>query len=1034
MRRLISLAILSGMIFLSCWSSLGYTAEDEKVSKMLEEAKRAWTNKDIKVAQAIFEKVLEEDSENAEGLFYLARINLGKNHFKKGVDLFRKAIEVAPENAVLHLNLARVYEESRYYFLAENEYEKVLSLITDPNDPVYKEAKQRYQFSKTKHEELLAEIKEPLEKGRKLYADKKMDAARREFSSAVTIYPTYAEPYFFLGNILLKQGDFGAGLKLMETSRWNAPSNVRVQLTLARVYEEGRQLDDAEKEYQHVLKRMGKESLEGKEAIKRLAVIAALRADIKSKEAEIKKLLEEGKAFFTANEPIKAELKFQKVIELDVGRAEAYYYLGRIYLGREEYRKGGEYTEKAVQYSPRNVGLILTLARIYEQGGLTENATKYYNRALFYADPESEQAAEATDRLNQMGEGEMPNLLAAINANSDDIRSRVRLAQIYLQQSQVNEAIGQLEAIVRIEGDEEIVKAAHQNLAAVYLTYGKRFIARKKLSEALGLFEQAKEHDPENAEVYYMLGVGYARNKELDKAIEFLLQAVKLKADYFEAYENLALAYRVQKKYDKAIEAYSQAAAYDDDPKTAKATALQVPAILVEKYREKKEWDKAIQLLKEIIALQPNDPSNYFTLMQVYADKSDPLGVVEYGEEFLKLQPNAHRIRMWVAQTYNQIRKSEKAVRHFKLVARGADDEEVKTQAENMLAQIERAKKLRFNYNLRYNFSTSGVLDDVTADLPSSSNLSFSMTSSFRIKDASFNITLAPRYSVNHRSQTDSFNVGFTATSNFSPYYKFPLTVGYSYTENSNLLTEVKNSFGQNVFIAPRAYPIKVPKKFWFLNDGILDRDKENITFTLRTQVSYRDQSLFSGRSIFLLRVLAVNTTLQQSYTYRSVISRLVDKFSFLDGFFNKDRNKNTIGSFNITYLYSENRNKDVFGRDLALKKNQLQLAINQRLLFGVSTGLSYRIAFDNYTNRDSDFGVHRRVLTQAASASLSRSLIKELSVSVAYSWTNRSSNLERGVIRANNRQPIALQPADFGSRVTYGGSWSSALNFNFRF
>lgn len=997
----------------SVWAESPPELTKEDIKKLIDGAKQAVQDHRVTIAEKLLEKVLESDEDNAEALYHLAKIKLGKNLFKKGVELMRRAVVASPDNAVLHLNLARIYEESDFFSLAVDEYRKVMDLVKNPDNPVFREANQRFSHVSQMHDEALKNIKDDLELGKKLYYSGKYDEAVTALGRAVKGYPTYAEPYFFLGNIFLRKGDFGAGLKHMETSQWNAPNNARVQLTLGRVYEEGRQFDDAREQYEAVIKRLGENAPESQEARKRLALVEKKQDEIEKNKKIIDELMAEGKRFFNEGKYDEAEKKFAKVTDLDVGRAEAYYFLGRIYLSKNEYRKGGEYMEKAVQYSPRNIGLILTLARIYEDGGLTANATKYYNRALFYADPEGDQAAEARKRLAGMGEGLEPKLLRVIDNNPLDLRSRMQLSQMYVQQKKLDEAIGQLEAVIAIGSDDvELMNTAKENLALIYMSYGRQAVMKNDLKSATSFFDRALYFEPENPELLYLVGVTKARQDKLDEAIVQFKKALEKKPDYLEALENLALAYRVKKKYDLAVLTYSQAIALDPNEKTEQVKAGLILETLVEKYRDHKELDRAISIQKILISQNPKNAKYYLTMMRIYSDKKDLKGVAYNGEKLLEILPDQDAIRNWVARTYLSMGLTVKASDHLERLVRSAKDIKTREQAKNLLAQIERARKLRFNSRLSYNLSASGVLDNLQADPSSSSSLSLNMNAGFRVRDVGFSITLSPSYSLNHVGQSDGFNLGFSAVSSLSPHYKFPMTFGYSYSENGVLLTEVKSSFVQSFFLSPRPIPLKVPRKFWLLNDGEIDGDKSHVTLTLRTQANYQDQGLFEGNSIFLMRILSITTSISQTYR-------------FLFG---------KTGNFNLAHTFRDNRNKHELGKDLALRRNQIQLSLSQPLWLGFSSGLSYVAGYDNHTNRDSDFGERRKAFDQSATASLSRSLFSQVSLSLSYNWTRRISNLDRGFIRAPTGQPITLQPVSFGDRTTYGGSWGASVNFSFKF
>jgi tetratricopeptide (TPR) repeat protein len=112
-----------------------------------------------KEIKEVFEHAIQLDPQHADALHGLARwhrevANLGfvlkaaaKIVFgglppasnEESVELFKRAIEIEPQNCAHHLELGKTYLEMREKDLAAEEFEEVLSLpVSDPDDPEWK--------------------------------------------------------------------------------------------------------------------------------------------------------------------------------------------------------------------------------------------------------------------------------------------------------------------------------------------------------------------------------------------------------------------------------------------------------------------------------------------------------------------------------------------------------------------------------------------------------------------------------------------------------------------------------------------------------------------------------------------------------------------------------------------------------------------------------------------------------------------------------------------------------------------------------
>lgn len=95
-----------------------------------------------------------------------------------------------------------------------------------------------------------------------------------------------------------------------------------------------------------------------------------------------------------------------------------------------------------------------------------------------------------------------------------------------------------------------------QDDATYYYNLGYAKLVDGSFKEAINIFNQTLQINPESSEAYLGLGIAYRQIDDLDKALEATKKALEFNPDYFKAYYNLALIYEQQGQIREAIKAY----------------------------------------------------------------------------------------------------------------------------------------------------------------------------------------------------------------------------------------------------------------------------------------------------------------------------------------------------------------------------------------------------------------------------------------------------------------------------------------------
>lgn len=116
----------------------------------------------------------------------------------------------------------------------------------------------------------------------------------------------------------------------------------------------------------------------------------------------------------------------------------------------------------------------------------------------------------------------------------------------------------------------------------------------------------------EEARQYFNEAVSLQDEGRLEEAVELYLQALELDPEFCDAMDNLGLAYRWLGELDQAIYYYEQSIAIYPENRTAHQN-------LGLAYRMQERWEDALAEYERLVELSPENPEGYFGMGQVYA-------------------------------------------------------------------------------------------------------------------------------------------------------------------------------------------------------------------------------------------------------------------------------------------------------------------------------------------------------------------------------------------------------------------------------
>ena len=279
--------------------------------------------------------------------------------------------------------------------------------------------------------------------------------------------------------------------------------------------------------------------------------------------------------------------------------------------------------EAALRLEPNEIRTLYNLAGMRVKQGRIDEAVEYYNRIL---------------ELNP-GDASTYITLAAMESNKENLERAMefyreglkyhpengdlhgKLGAMLLQTGQVDEAIKELEAAVKVKAD-----------SATYEILGMAMLTKGDVDKATRYFNRAIKIDPANAEAHYNLGNTFLAQGLLAKAVGEYGMAIKAKPNYAKAYGNLGVAFLQMGQTDGAIEGFRHAV--ELDPNNVEAHFNLAMAIA-----DKGLIDEAVEHMRKVIELLPQNTTAHCRLAEMLLLQGKvEQATAEYGQ-VLKIDP-----------------------------------------------------------------------------------------------------------------------------------------------------------------------------------------------------------------------------------------------------------------------------------------------------------------------------------------------------------------------------------------------------------
>jgi tetratricopeptide (TPR) repeat protein len=638
---------------------------------------------DIDGAAKALEKALEINPNYIQG-YALAGMYFLQGKADESIDLYIKALRLDPDNAILHMNLAVVYQHKENYDAAIASCERAISL--KPGIPAFKLAltnnyAAKGDFSKAKeqvesissfsHDQmnaylgLLDTCQLNSEKGKQimLALNKAVfsrqaglfDLAISECKKAIEIFPENVVPKVILANTYLSATRNEEAIAVYSEIIKDKPEFASSYYDLGRAYLMTDKQDEAASMYQDMID-IDKKSVSGRLALAGILVkqgdtdkAAKIVEDVVALEPENLVALNLLGEMSLANEDYeKAEKEFSKMIELRSNTFEGHFNMARMNFAQGDFDKCIEHGKEALITRPVDVRIHNILGMAYMRKGMINDAVIEFNKII---DINSDFIPAYLNLANINMAARKPDTAAilykaALKVKPDAVEARLGLGNSYTLMGNYSNAVTEFESIINkypnnvnayislarsymamddnIKAQETAVNALsiETNNPIVRSILAKIYVKKEDVPQAINQLKQVLSNNQKVLSMYD-LGILYIDVEEYQNAILTYKQGIENFPENILLWCNLAVAYQMNKDFKGAKDACIKALNIEPDGIVPNLCMINI-------FLAKGEFGNARRHLKTMVKLDEVQKRKYLELVEICDQNNELADKISY--------------------------------------------------------------------------------------------------------------------------------------------------------------------------------------------------------------------------------------------------------------------------------------------------------------------------------------------------------------------------------------------------------------------
>jgi len=508
-------------------------------------------------------------------------------------------------------------------------------------------------------------------KGEALYEAGDYIKARLEFSNALQIDPKFADAYYRLGMIEMKQGDLRQAYAYTSKSVELAPENLEWQVELGKILLTGKLFDKALEKAELVLQ---KEPQNNDAVLLKASVHMAINEDteatrllegLSKKEnvaPEVYLLLAE--AYKRRNRPSQQELMLKKGVQTHPDSIVLRYAQVRYYTDKKDADSAIAAIKGMIAMEPENIRFQIGLADLYWRFDRRSEANSLLERIASLPPPDEENFIllgqfyisktewAAAEKVLNRGLADLP----------DSFKLRFMLGGLYQQQNQIDKTITFLNECLALKKD-----SADPNIIETKNRLARIYLSQRKIKDAEAFTDQVLQEVPGNISAMFNKGeILLIKGNGVDAVPQFRAVA-KEKPRYLPAHLGLAKAHLLNQEVDLAIDVLRSALKTDGESR-------ELLRLLARAYALKGDHASAEEQLQYILNKHPKDHEVLADLGDVLLASRDLKGAETRYKSAERQTPDDYRNNVRLSRLYYSQGDLEASIREMETALKKKPD------------------------------------------------------------------------------------------------------------------------------------------------------------------------------------------------------------------------------------------------------------------------------------------------------------------------------------------------------------------------
>lgn len=763
-----------------------------------------------------------------------------------------------------------------------------------------------------------------------------------------------------------------------------------LRLRLAEAYSAAGRIDDALEQYRAVIDIAGEGSATGREASRNLRYLIATRHAERQELDEAAELFTQlareypdnalihysvGVAQMLRGQSAEAEAAFVRVIELDPAYLNAYVNLASVHEAQGELDFAVERLSQVVEIAPDSVParraqvrLLIIEGRLLGMQGNLHEAIATYERALAI-EPNDREALTAQAALHRrLGEvaEELEVYRRIVAAYPDDGASRLRLAELALDQGQYHDAYDQLDELASQRPTGAVAARLQEILRRLGASETGRRVAEERLLARIAQQQERVRESPGDSVAWRELALLHLQHGDEAAAAQAFEEIRSLEPGDWRIRYALASLYDNLGRFTEAGAEYAAVLELDADAPTLERAQTNLQAVTAKEFYVEGRFAEATGQFEEILAADPDNELAHFYLGLIYSQEEQNLRAVDAYQEVIRIVPTHVGARLNLAASYERLNREEDAISEYTKILQANPPPQIADMARRALDNARRRMRglsVNAGYLMAWDDNTNlgdqRRVEDFRSDL--SLNLAYQHKTESGIR---WRLLFAPIYSTYHRGQFDYLNLTATVSAGLTRG-RYNLVGGYTHRSSEGLLAESRIGRMDTLF-AEAFTRMKLPSLLGPLrSDWVMSSVSVNLSL-----------SDFDGESspFFSARTAAAGISVAQPLT--------------------------PVSQLRVGYQYVINDNKLPIGNDYAYTSHGLSLGMDYRTSWG-GFNANYGLSLLDYINPDSfsQFTRHRRNTRHSLATGVRWRFRENVGLFATASYTLNESNLPVGFI-----------------------------------